>query len=84
MFRLVFFRSHPPGGGFPTSPDAEFREGLGGAAEPRPAWSVGTFSDAQQDVRESVRRLTSDPYLISTTVRGFIHDVDTDELTEVS
>lgn len=70
--------------GMTTFTDDEFKDELERDAGTRPAWSVGTFSDAQQDVRESVRRLSSDPYLISTAVRGFIHDVDTDELTEVS
>lgn len=70
--------------GMTTFTDDEFKDELERDAGTRPSWSVGTFRDAEQDVRESARRLTADPYLIATTVRGFVHDVDTDEITEVS
>ncbi|MDP9428968.1 MAG: carbonic anhydrase [Actinomycetota bacterium] len=49
----------------------------------RPDWAVQGFADVDEDVRESVRRLRSCPYLLSHDVRGTVYDVDTGLLREV-
>jgi carbonic anhydrase len=54
------------------------------AGEP-PTWRPRTFSDVDADVAESVATLRSSPYLVGThDIRGFVFDVDTGLLREVS
>jgi carbonic anhydrase len=49
-----------------------------------PDWSAGGFSDLDEDVRESVRRLRDSPYLLHTDeIRGFVLEVTTGRLREV-
>jgi carbonic anhydrase len=51
----------------------------------KPPWSPGTFADTEQDVRDSLAAVRSSPFLPHTdAVRGFVYDVDTGALTEVS
>jgi carbonic anhydrase len=50
----------------------------------RPPWSAEAFPDVQEDVRQSVRRITSSPFIPHTgSVRGFVFDVATGRLGEV-
>lgn len=51
----------------------------------RPPWSVETFGDAEQDVRQSVSRLKASPFLPhKDAIRGFVFDVATGRLNEVA
>jgi carbonic anhydrase len=44
-----------------------------------------TFTDLEENVREQIRKARSHPWIPeSLPVRGFIYDVDTGRLTEVS
>jgi carbonic anhydrase len=50
----------------------------------RPPWAVETFTDAAQDVRQSVSRLKASPFIPhQDAIRGFVFDVATGKLTEV-
>jgi carbonic anhydrase len=49
----------------------------------RPPWPARTFTDVDEDVRESMRLLRGSPYLLSTEVRGTVYDVSTGRLREV-
>ena len=50
----------------------------------RPPFALEAFPDAQQDVRQSLRRVRSNPFLPhSEAVRGFVFDVKTGKLHEV-
>ena len=50
-----------------------------------PAWAAQSFSDLDEDVRRSVGRITASPFVPHTDeVRGFVFDVATGSLTEVS
>lgn len=50
----------------------------------RPAWSVETFSDTERNVRQSIQRVRQSPFLtLTTSVRGFVKDIDSGELVEV-
>jgi carbonic anhydrase len=61
-----------------------FREELRQAAGSEPPFAIGSFADAEADVRESVRRLHDSPLLPHRDrVRGFIYDVDTGGVREV-
>ena len=49
-----------------------------------PTWPVGAFADAEQDVRDSVQRLRDSPFLPHTEqIRGYVYDVDTQDLRPV-
>lgn len=51
----------------------------------RPAWEPGAFTDLDDDVRESVRRLIESPFLpAKESIRGFVYDVHTGRLREVT
>jgi carbonic anhydrase len=63
---------------------AAFAAGVEQATGARPEWDPQGFADAEDDVRESLRRLRECPYLVSTEVRGTVWDVDTGLLHEVS
>jgi carbonic anhydrase len=51
----------------------------------RPPWAVETFTDAYEDVRQSIARIKASPFVPHRDqVRGFVFDVATGELNEVS
>ncbi|MFI8930827.1 hypothetical protein ACIG3E_24545 [Streptomyces sp. NPDC053474] len=50
----------------------------------RPPWAAEAFPDLEDDVRRSVRRITSSPFVPHTdSVRGYVFDVATGRLAEV-
>jgi carbonic anhydrase len=70
--------------GMGTFTDEDFLDELENTTGHRPSFEVGTFTDTEQDVRDGVAQLRRSPYLVpETTVRGFIHDLDTDQFVEV-
>ncbi len=51
----------------------------------RPPFALGAFSDLQEDVRESMRRILGSPFVAhKDQVRGFVYDVRTGSLEEVA
>jgi len=65
--------------------DEEFAERLEEASGERPQWSAETFSDVEQSVRDSIARLRESPFIPNKdSIRGFVYDVKTGELREVS
>ena len=49
-----------------------------------PAFAIESFSDVEADVRQSIRRVRTSPFLPHRdVVRGFVYDVDTHRLREV-
>src|SRR3954467_10693129 len=51
----------------------------------RPTWSCETFTDLEDDVRALVKRITDSPFIPEKgSVRGFVFDVATGRLSEVS
>jgi carbonic anhydrase len=51
----------------------------------RPEWSVESFTDPASDVRQSMERLRRSPFLLERDqLRGFVYDVDSGELNEVT
>ncbi|MGW7267994.1 beta-class carbonic anhydrase [Streptomyces sp. NPDC054842] len=62
----------------------EFRHDLEMEVGQRPAWAVEAFADVEQDVRQSMQRVRTSPFLPHTDdVRGFVFDVRTGLLGEV-
>ena len=71
--------------GMLTFDDEEFRDSIEADAGDRPTWSSEAFPDLDQDVRDSVHRITGSPYVPHTDqVRGFVFDVATGRLREVA
>lgn len=65
--------------------DEGFSDSLVERTGVRPPWRLRAFSDVARDVWECVRTLRSSPFLrSSTSVRGFVYDVDTGELEEIT
>ena len=71
--------------GMATFTDTDFWSELEEATGLRPTWAVETFADAESDVRQCMERIRRNPFLTNTrTVRGFVVDIDTGDLIEVS
>ena len=49
----------------------------------RPPWAARTFTNVDDDVRESMRLIRDCPYLLSHEVRGTVYDVETGHLREI-
>ena len=65
--------------------DEEFAAKLEEETGRRPEWSAEAFSDLEQDVRDSIARLKASPFIRrKDSIRGFVYDVKTGELREVS
>ncbi|MGK5632595.1 beta-class carbonic anhydrase [Streptomyces sp. URMC 123] len=62
----------------------DFRHELEMEVGQRPSWAVESFRDLDQDVRQSIQRVRTSPFLLHTDdVRGFVFDVTTGLLREV-
>lgn len=49
-----------------------------------PAFAIEAFKDVEEDVRQSIRRVRSSPFLPHRdVVRGFVYDVDSHRLREI-
>lgn len=71
--------------GMLTFTDDEFKAGILEETGVKPEWAAEAFDDLETDVRQSVRRITASPFIPHTDqVRGFIFDVATGRLEEVS
>jgi carbonic anhydrase len=63
----------------------DFRTDLEHEVGQRPTWAVESFSDADQDVRQSIARVRTSPFLLHTDdVRGFVFDVRSGRLREIT
>jgi carbonic anhydrase len=48
-------------------------------------WSIGAFEDVTESVRDGVERIKASPFIPeSGSVRGFVYDVNTGALSEVT
>jgi len=71
--------------GMLTFSDEDFERTLEAHAGERPAWPVEAFADLDEDVRESISRIEASPFILrKDAVRGFVYDVETGRLREVS
>ncbi|MDN3295531.1 carbonic anhydrase [Streptomyces ficellus] len=62
----------------------DFRHELEQEVGQRPSWAVEAFRDVDQDVRQSMQRVRTSPFLPHTDdVRGFVFDVKTGLLREI-
>ena len=71
--------------GMLTFNDQEFADKLEAETGQRPEWEARSFPDLDQDVRDSIQRIKNSPFIPRTdSVRGFVYDVGSGELREVS
>ncbi|NJP67712.1 beta-class carbonic anhydrase [Streptomyces spiramenti] len=62
----------------------DFRTELELEVGQKPSWAVESFTDLDQDVRQSMNRVRRSPFLLHTDdVRGFVFDVTSGLLREV-
>ena len=70
--------------GMLTFTDDEFKEAVKRETGIKPPWAAEAFSDLDEDVRQSLRRIQADPFIpVKDSVRGFVYDVSTGKLREV-
>lgn len=71
--------------GMLTFTDDEFKAAILNETGVKPEWAAEAFDDLEADVRQSVRRIKASPFIPHTDqVRGFIFDIATGRLEEVS
>jgi carbonic anhydrase len=71
--------------GMLTFTDEQFADQLQEATGSRPGWTANAFSDLDEDVRTSIRRIQDSPFVPEKgSVRGFVFDVATGKLSEVA
>ena len=71
--------------GLLTFTDEEFAERLESETGSRPDWKAHAFADLDVGVRESIERIKASPFVPRTErVRGFVYEVETGRLREVS
>ena len=71
--------------GMLTFTDDEFKRAVQDDVGIKPHWSAEAFPDLEEDVRQSIARIKSSPFIPRTdSVRGFVYDVSNGQLREVS
>lgn len=71
--------------GMQTFTNKEFKAELLAETGHKPHWSAQAFTDVDADVRKSIKRVKESVFLAHThSVRGFVFDVATGRLREVS
>ncbi len=71
--------------GMLTFSDDEFKRSLLDETGIKPAWAVEAFDNLEEDVRQSIARIQASPFIPhKDSVRGFVYDVHTGELREIS
>jgi carbonic anhydrase len=71
--------------GMLTFGDDDFRRQLQHETGIKPEWAAEAFEDLEEDVRQSVARIKASPFIPrKDAVRGFVYDVTTGALSEVS
>jgi carbonic anhydrase len=71
--------------GMLTFSDEEFAERMEREAGQRPSWPAHAFADLDENVRASIRAIRESPFIPHTeSVRGFVYDVKTGSLREVT
>ena len=71
--------------GMLTFSDDDFRRQVQEDTGIKPEWAAETFSDLDEDVRQSIARIKASPFIPhKDRVRGFVYDVHDGSLREVS
>jgi len=71
--------------GMMTFGDDEFRRQVQQETGVKPEWAAEAFDDLEEDVRQSIARIKASPFIPKKdTVRGFIYEVESGQLREVT
>jgi carbonic anhydrase len=68
-----------------TFKDDEFRRQIEEETGVRPEWAAEAFPELDGDVRQSIARIEASPFIPKKdSVRGFVYEVESGRLREVS
>jgi len=71
--------------GMLTFSDDDFKRAIQEDVGIKPTWSAEAFGDLEEDVRQSVARIKTSPFIPhKESVRGFVYEVETGRLREVT
>jgi carbonic anhydrase len=71
--------------GMLTFTDDEFKRSVQDDVGIKPAWAAEAFPDLDEDVRQSVARIQASPFIPrKDSVRGFVYEVESGRLREVT
>jgi carbonic anhydrase len=71
--------------GMLTFTDDQFKRAIQEETGIKPSWAAEAFTDLDEDVRQSIARIKASPFIPhKNSVRGFIFDVSTGKLGEVT
>ena len=71
--------------GMLTFKDDEFRHQIEEETGIRPEWAAEAFADLDADVRQNIARIQASPFVPhKASVRGFVYEVETGRLREVT
>jgi carbonic anhydrase len=71
--------------GMLTFTDDAFKQSIQDETGIKPPWAAEAFADLDEDVRQSIARIKTSPFVPHTdNVRGFVFDVATGKLNEVT
>lgn len=70
--------------GMLTFSDDEVKDRIQADTGIRPSFALEAFADLDDDIRQSIARLEASPFLSADDVRGFVYDVGTGRLREVT
>jgi carbonic anhydrase len=76
---------HHTGCGMQTFTDDEFKRRIQDDTGIKPEWAVEAFTDLEEDVRQSIARIKASPFIPhKDSVRGFVYEVESGRLREVT
>jgi carbonic anhydrase len=71
--------------GMLTFTDDDFKKSVQDEVGIKPEWAAESFDDLDTDVRQSIARIKASPFIPKKdSVRGFVYEVETGKLREVS
>ena len=71
--------------GMLTFSDDDFKASIQEDTGVKPQWAAESFEDLDDDVRQSIERIKASPFVPNKdNVRGFVYDVETGKLREVT
>jgi carbonic anhydrase len=71
--------------GMLTFNDDEFRHRIEQETGIKPEWAAETFTDLEQDIHQSIARIRNSPFIPrKDQLRGFVYNVETGHLNEVT
>jgi carbonic anhydrase len=71
--------------GMLTFTDDEFKRSVQDDVGIKPEWAAESFSDLDEDVRQSIARIQASPFIPrKDSVRGFVYEVESGRLREVT